>query len=342
MKTGCKLNKDQSHKVTRNFIYRRPKYHIDITKKRSIRSILVYLPEEAMTFHIIVTSLLQEIVATFPDCKIDLLLTNKQAIPIFKNFQNIGSIIFVPHFSCSSFINYAKVIFKLRSKRYDLAINAGLNMHENKFWWHWINARNQFLATGKNNHAGTAENCHVIRFRKYLEDYILVTNRTQVPKIDIRLDGQERFEGRHNFDAFDNSLPVIGLIRDALPNDGKDILGKLYQVLKTELPQFNIIEIFPDECAPGQSRQISFRYQDIRKTAALLSATQLCITTDTALAFLAAAVNTPVLVLYSDHTDLSLHVLSRDTVRFSQETNVVQIANLVKNMLDTPAIRQAK
>lgn len=76
-------------------------HHRMIEKDLQIRRVLITRPNHRLGNLLLLTSLVQEVSNTFPDCKIDLFVKGGISPLIFKNYTNIDRIIQLPksHFN---------------------------------------------------------------------------------------------------------------------------------------------------------------------------------------------------------------------------------------------------
>src|SRR5688500_8919212 len=63
---------------------------------KQIQNVLICRPNHRLGNLLLITPLMQEVISTFPNCKIDLFVKGNLAPAIFKNFENVNSIIELP------------------------------------------------------------------------------------------------------------------------------------------------------------------------------------------------------------------------------------------------------
>ena len=96
-------------------------------EKIEIQKILIIRPNHRLGNQLLLTPLVQEVINTFPNCKIDLFVKGGVAHPVFENYQNINKIIQLPRKPFSNLFTYTKGWISIKSKKYDLVINGDKN-----------------------------------------------------------------------------------------------------------------------------------------------------------------------------------------------------------------------
>ncbi len=99
-------------------------YPIIPIEKAEIKKILICRPNHRLGNQILLASLIQELEQIFPNCKIDLFVKGNLSKIIYKNYDSIDTIILLPKKHFKNLVQYLHGWIKLRSKKYDLAINV--------------------------------------------------------------------------------------------------------------------------------------------------------------------------------------------------------------------------
>jgi hypothetical protein len=79
--------------LTKNIGSSQKNQEVDFTQKIEINRVLISRPNHRLGNLLLITPLVQEVIATFPDCKIDLFVKGGLAPIVFQNYKNINYII---------------------------------------------------------------------------------------------------------------------------------------------------------------------------------------------------------------------------------------------------------
>ena len=101
-------------------------------KISDIKRVLIIRPNHRLGNQLLLTPLVQEVINTFPDCEIDLFVKGGVAHPVFENYEQIKNIIKLPRKPFDNLFKYAKSWISIKSKTYDLVINADKNSSSGK------------------------------------------------------------------------------------------------------------------------------------------------------------------------------------------------------------------
>ncbi|HEY5824775.1 MAG TPA: hypothetical protein VIT44_10440, partial [Cyclobacteriaceae bacterium] len=89
-------------------------------QKGNIKKVLICRPNHRLGNLLLTTPLVEEVMESFPDCKIDLLVKGNLALAVFRNYKNINAIISFPKKPFKELIKYTQVWLSLRKTRYDI------------------------------------------------------------------------------------------------------------------------------------------------------------------------------------------------------------------------------
>ena len=106
-----------------------------------IKKILIIRPNHRLGNLLLTTPLIQEIIDTFPNAQIDILVKGNLAPILYENFTNINDYIVLPRKPFKELITYAKVWLSVKSKTYDLVINAVKDSSSGKLLTGFSNAK---------------------------------------------------------------------------------------------------------------------------------------------------------------------------------------------------------
>jgi heptosyltransferase-3 len=319
-------------------------YKINHENDIKIKTILISRPNHRLGNLLLITPLVQEVIDTFPDCRIDLFVKGNLAPTIFQNYENIDRIIQLPKKPFSNLFQYIKGWFLIRSRKYDLVVNTSQNSSSGKLstlfatsTYKFFGEFDQDLNLRYPDYRHAAKNS-IYNFRDYLLQLGLAANNNIIPSLDLKLDKKEiKHGGRILNKMVENNKETICLFTNAT---GVKCYSELwwtvfYEKIKKEFPHCNIIELLPIENISKLGFQIPVFYsEDIREMASLIANTALFIAADSGVMHLACASGTPTIGLfcvtdekvYEPYNNKSLAI---NTIKVNNE----QIINLIKTNL---------
>lgn len=112
------------HNITKNIGNSYVAQNFDLISKVEIKRVLICRPNHRLGNLLLITPLLQELTATFPNCKIDLFVKGDLAQILFKNYENIDNIIRLPRKPFKHPIKYLEAWMSIKNRHYDIVINA--------------------------------------------------------------------------------------------------------------------------------------------------------------------------------------------------------------------------
>src|SRR5690606_15072104 len=95
-----------------------------ISNNDDIKTILICRPNHRLGNLLLLLPLIQELESTFPDSEVDLLVNQSCAAQLYKNYDTVKEVIELPRKPFRNPIKYIRTLLRLRSKKYDLVINA--------------------------------------------------------------------------------------------------------------------------------------------------------------------------------------------------------------------------
>ena len=134
-----------THSLTKNIGSSHIDQKIDLTQKIEIKRILISRPNHRLGNLLLITPLVQEVIATFPECKIDLFVKGGLAPIIFENYENIDNIIELPKKPFKHLIQYFQVWIKIKRQHYDIVINVNKNSSSGRLSAKFANAKYKFF-----------------------------------------------------------------------------------------------------------------------------------------------------------------------------------------------------
>jgi ADP-heptose:LPS heptosyltransferase len=295
--------------ITKNIGQTQLNEGIDPVSKSEIKRILICRPNHRLGNLLLITPLLHEVTAIFPEAKIDLFVKGFLAPTLFKNYSNIEKIIQLPKKPFSNLIQYARVWMTLKRTHYDLVINVVKLSSSGRLAVKATVAKYKFFGDDlDDNHLKYDDQIHVAKrpiynLRSYLTRLGITVTQQPIAPLDIKLTPSELGHGKK-------------LLRELVKNDKKTFCvftyatgekcyseswwEKFYNRLILEYPEYNIVEILPAEnISKIGFKGPSFYSKDVREIGAVMANTELFIGADSGIMHLASASLTPTIGLFS-------------------------------------------
>ncbi|HVI53785.1 MAG TPA: glycosyltransferase family 9 protein [Luteibacter sp.] len=260
-----------------------------------IQRILVCRPNHRLGNTLLLTPLLVEIERRFPGAEVDLLSAGPAAQSVFRGFDIVGDCTALDRRAARRPFATIGVVRKLRSRRYDLVIDAAAGSSSGRIASGIAKARFQ-LRTDAMPADGFAAHL-AARPVQALRWALGAPIEADIPMLDVRLNDTERHSGREAMarvlhDANERGLPVVAIFPNAtgskrLPTDWwSDFTKELLSLIGDSC----VVELVS---ADGQSRlgggYPTYYTSDPRKLAAFIEAAGTYISADCGVMHLAAA-----------------------------------------------------
>lgn len=328
--------------VMRNLTKNIGKSNFDINNKNdvAIKKILISRPNHRLGNLLLLTPLVQEVINTFPDSKIDLFVKGGITPIIYQSYSNIDKIIQLPKKPFSNLLKYIKGWFVIKTKKYDLVINANFGSSSGRLSTLFANSKyklfgefDEAFSTKHPDYHHSAKNT-VYNLRQFLLQLGMPENTGEIPSLDLKLTDAELEAGRKKLaDLVKNDKPTICLFTNATGEKcySEEWWGKFYSQLKQEFPDYNIVELLPVENISKLNFTIPFFYStDIREMGGFIAASALFIAADNGVMHLASASGTPTVGLFSVTDERAYQPYSNRS--FSVNTGQVD-NNAIMNLL---------
>jgi len=270
--------------------------------------LLILRPNARLGNLLLITPLVQEVVDTFPDCKIDLFVKGGAAPVIFKNYENVDRIIQLPGKPFKNLSTYVLQWMKIRKQRYDLVINVDENSSSGRLSAKFSKSDFKIFGEADESNQSDPDLMHiakkpVISFRKNLETPGLGNSQKAIPLLDLKLTSFEIDRGKEALSRLaDPNKKTICIFTFATGDKCycEDWWLGFYERLRLDYPNYNIIEILPMHNASQIGFAApSFYSKDIREIASLIANTEIFIGADSGMMHLASASKTTVVGLFS-------------------------------------------
>jgi ADP-heptose:LPS heptosyltransferase len=302
------LRRQLMRNLTKNIGATRYDKNVDLTTV-IIKKILICRPNPRLGNQLLILPLLQEVIATFPECEIDLFVNGNAAPSIFQNYKNVHQIVRLPRKPFKELIKYVKGWMAIKKYNYDIVMNVVKDSSSGRLSAQFANGRFKFFGDDINDVQFKQDDYDhiakypVYNFRYYLQSLGFPENHEPIPSLDLKLDDSEIAQGHQ-------------VLQEIIKNDHKTICiftfatgakcysptwwKPFYEALKIAFPTYNIIEVLPvenvsqiDFVAP------TFYSKDIREIASLIANTEIFIGADSGMMHLASTSLTPTVGLFS-------------------------------------------
>ncbi|OYQ37135.1 ADP-heptose--LPS heptosyltransferase [Flavobacterium cyanobacteriorum] len=273
----------------------------------NIKRILIIRPNNRLGNLLLVTPLLRELEAVFPDCKTDLFVRGNLAPILFEKYPSVKRIIKLPGKPFKHLINYAATWLSLRRYRYDLVINVMPCSSSGRLSTKFSSAKYKLFGDAEqeeiNNEFKHNAKYPLYTLRKFLSAIGIDRTQQPIPLLDIRLDAGEAAHGRKVLESIvPQGKPVISFFTYATGGKcySEDWWDTFYNRLIQEFSNYDFIEILPAEnVSQVHFRAPSLYSRDIREIAGVIASTSLFIGADSGIMHLASASGTPTIGLFS-------------------------------------------
>ncbi|WP_306350509.1 glycosyltransferase family 9 protein [Flavobacterium sp. '19STA2R22 D10 B1'] len=278
---------------------------LNTSPSNTIKRILISRPNDRLGNLLLITPLLQEVITTFPACKIDLFVKGNLAPILFKNYDHVETIIQLPRKPFKELLNYIKAWLLVRKNKYDLVINVVNYSSSGRLSTQLSNSTHKLFGDDhelSNQKYPDAE--HIAKYPVYsLRFYLNKLKSKPIPSLNLKLSSIEFENGQMLLNNLvKNKKRTISLFTYATGAKKYSVSywTTFYRNLKREFGNYNIIEVLPKENVSQIDFQApTFYSNDIREIGALIANTDVFIGADSGIMHLASSVNTPTVGLFS-------------------------------------------
>ena len=167
-----------------------------------INKVLVCRPNHRLGNLLLITPIIQEIITTFPNAKIDLFVKGGLAPIVFQNYSNIDAFIELPKKPFKNLFKYIKTWFLLKNKHYDIVLNVTSTSSSGRIATKF--AKSTFKIFGDENDDSQSNNLayqHIAKnpvynFRECINIIGYDKNENKIPSLDLKLSKKEIEEGQ--------------------------------------------------------------------------------------------------------------------------------------------------
>ena len=278
-------------------------------KISDIKKVLIIRPNHRLGNQLLLTPLVQEVIHMFPDCEIDLFVKGGVAHPVFENYKEINTIIKLPRKPFDNVYKYSKSWISVKSKTYDLVINADRNSSSGKLLTQLAKAKIKvFGEVDETIKEQYEDHEHISKYpiynlRHYFSKLGFENDTSEMPLLDIKLSEEEISKGKDILkDIVKNNKNTICIYTNATGNKcySETWWETVYSRLLKEYPDYNIIEMLPIEnISKINFKAPNFYSQDIREMGAIINNTNIFISADNGVMHLASASLIPIVGFFS-------------------------------------------
>lgn len=275
----------------------------------AIQRILICRPNHRLGNLLLITPLIQEVRETFPQAKIDLFVKGNLGSSIFKNYNNINTIIQLPRRPYKNVLKYLDGWWTIiREKQYDIAINVIDKSSSGRLSTQFANSKCRFFSDINNDIPSKYDDHEhmakypVYRLRSYLDKLGVKKSAKQIAPLSLELSSSEILKGKELLNGLvNNNKRTIGLFTYATGKKRYSTVWweEFYSRIKSEYKEFNVIEVLPVENISQLSfKAPTFYSKDIRQIGSLIANIDVFISADGGMMHLASAVQTPTIGLF--------------------------------------------
>ena len=275
----------------------------------AVRNILISRPNHRLGNTLLITPLIQEVHALFPNAKIDLFLKGGVGNVVFEGYPYVDKLIMLPRKHFKDFGKYVGAWLRLKKKKYDLAINVEKHSSSGRISIQMANAEHKFFGDDSGDKAEDAAHIAkypVYNFRKYASDLDVEISTNEIPTINLMLSDAEKLKGKFKLQQITNSSkPIICLFTYATGDKcfSPDWWETFYGELLKKYPQFDFMEILPIEnVSQINFAAPSFYSADIREMTSVMQNCIAFIGADSGIMHLASAAQVPVIGLFKSRS----------------------------------------
>nr|WP_315188407.1 glycosyltransferase family 9 protein [uncultured Flavobacterium sp.] len=320
---------------------------VDLSEKVTIKRVLICRPNHRLGNLLLITPFLQEISSTFPKCKIDLFVKGGLGPIIFKNYENIDTIIELPKKPFENLWKYFSVWIQIKKQKYDVVINIEKGSSSGRIATKFANANYKFFGKAEEDITSQYKDYeHIAKypiydFRLFLTKLGFKNTHNQIPPLNIKLSNSEIANGKKILDNIvNNEKKTICIFTYATADKcySESWWEEFYEKLKNEFQNnYNIIEVLPVE----NISQISFKAptfysKDIREIGSLITNTVIFIGADSGIMHLSSSVQTTTVGLFSRTNQNMYEPYGNNSLAINTNINKIdECINTIKNILNS-------
>ena len=272
-------------------------------------TILICRPNTRLGNTLLMTPLLEEIEATLPSARVEILTACPAAHEVFREFPAVRRVHQLPFRGVRHPLRHLLTLLRVRRTRYDILIDPCPRSWTSGFLTRWLAARLKLGFASAHKSPGPdiripfeGAPVHMGSYPVYLLRRGLLeldedAARAETPKLDIRLTEAERRAGREEIGRLlgsRHSGPVVAVAAHATGAKRFSVewWRRLIASLRTRLPAATILEIRPPSGVAALPELPAYYSRRVREVAAVLEAADCFVCADSGLMHLGAATDT--------------------------------------------------
>ncbi len=272
-------------------------------KPDEIKSILIIRPNHRLGNQLLVIPLVEELMAAFPNAKIDLFLKGGLGPILFQHFDPVNRIMRMPRKPMKELGKYIKSWFAVKSYKYDMVINVVNTSSSGRLITNMSRGRYKFFDIEEEEAAAKSKQfqydfkhiakASILSLREYLAQLGYDRRHEPIPLMRLRLTDEERQKGKRELEAIaDSSKKTICIFTYATRDKcyTKDWWKDCYESLQEKFPDCNIVEMLPAEKVSQVDFAAPHYYsRDIMEMTGFLAACDVFIGADSGIMHLSSA-----------------------------------------------------
>ena len=295
--------------------------------------VLISRPNHRLGNQLLLTPLIEEVKKEFPNCKIHLVVNGNLSSILFSQDSYIENVFNLPKKPFNNIFNYISKCVSLISKKYDIAIAADENSNSSKIFVKLSRAKFKIYGSRTNN---LDKPLHIAKIPVF--NFQTLINPSQdlrdynYSKLSIKLTSEEIEKGNLLIrELFDNDKKTICIFTFATGAKchSKEWWSRLYEELKNDFNDFNILEMLPIEnVSQINFNSTHFYGKDLREIASIIENSIVFIGADSGMMHLSATTNTTTIGLFNV-TNSSVYTPYGNENQ-SIDTNSIEISEIIE------------
>lgn len=272
-------------------------------------TILICRPNTRLGNTLLMTPLLEEIEATLPAARVEILTACPAAPEVFREFPSVRRVHQLPFRGVRHPLRHLLTLLRVRRTRYDILIDPCPRSWTSGFLTRWLAAGLKLGFASAHKSRGTdisipfeGAPVHMGSYPVYLLRRGLLEldedpARAETPKLDIRLTAAERRAGKEELGrllGFGHCGPVVAVAAHATGAKRFSVewWRRMIASLRTRLPAATVLEIRPPSGVAALPELPAYSSRRVREVAAVLEAADCFVCADSGLMHLGAATDT--------------------------------------------------
>jgi ADP-heptose:LPS heptosyltransferase len=278
-------------------------------------TILICRPNTRLGNTLLMTPLLEEIEATLPSARVEILTACPAAPEVFREFPSIVRVHQLPFRGVRHPLRHLLTLLRVRRQRYDVLIDPCPRSWTGRFLTRHLPARLKLGFTSPHKNAGVDVSVPFEGAPVHMGDYPVYllrrgflgwdegASRAEMPKLTIRLTEAERLAGREEIARVLGTVrpgPVVAVATHATgaKRFTVDWWRGMIASLRTRVPGAQIIEIRPPSGVAALPELPAYYSRRVRQVAAVVEAADCFVCADSGLMHLSAATDATTVGLF--------------------------------------------